>query len=226
MAKSNKSKSLSSLDFESFKDSFRSLDPQNPGLWPLSVKLVLAALILVVILALAWAFPVSSLQDRIAVAETEQQNLLDIYAQKESKARNLQKYKDLIRLMDANFATLLDQLPKQTRIPELVEDINMRGVGSGVEFEDIRIGDEVTREFFIEQPLTISASGDYHEFGNFISGIADLSRIITVGDFKITNSEANPNQPPILLLELGTKTYRSKEGVSTDTESTTPAGVS
>ena len=84
----------------------------------------------------------------------------------------------------------------------------------------------MTREFFIEQPLTISASGDYHEFGNFISGIADLSRIITVGDFKITNSEANPNQLPILLLELGTKTYRSKEGVSTDTESTTPAGVS
>ena len=212
---SSKDAAASQFDFQKFTEQFNSLDWESRGDWPLSVKLTLGILLFVLILALAYFVPVNKVKESIQASEAEQVTLLDTYRQKESKARNLQKYQALIQDMEAEFNQLLDRLPKETKIPELVEDINMRGVGSGVEFNNIDVENEITKELFIEQPIVINASGDYHEFGNFVSGIADLARIITIGDFDIENTVTDLNQLPALKLELHTNTYRSKDDSET-----------
>lgn len=61
--------------------------------------------------------------------------------------------------MQANFNQQLEQLPKETEIPSLVEDINLTGVNSGLKFKNIRLEDEVKQEIFIEQPIAIEATG-------------------------------------------------------------------
>lgn len=201
-----------SFDLQQTLRAFNSLDMQNPGSWPLVVKLVLSLLVLALILALALAVPVRNKMADIKAAEAEEKTLLETYREKESKARNLQAYKDQVKQMEVTFAELLDQLPKTTKIPDLVEDINMRGVGSGIRFKDISVAQEVSRELFIEQPIEINAQGDYHEFGNFVSGIAGLSRIITMENFSVQNtSPDNLTELPELSLQLSAKTYRSKE---------------
>ncbi|MFX7629037.1 type 4a pilus biogenesis protein PilO, partial [Acinetobacter baumannii] len=81
------------------------------------------------------------------------------------KLRNLQQYQLQLQEMQANFNQQLEQLPKETEIPSLVEDINLTGVNSGLKFKNIRLEDEVKQEIFIEQPITIEAPGDYHAFG-------------------------------------------------------------
>ena len=95
----------------------------------------------------------------------------------------------------------------------------MTGVGSNVHFTDIKVEPEIEQEFFIEQPININAVGGYHEFGNFVSGLAALPRIITIHDFTITPRGSLPSdnstmrKMPELNLVLQTKTYRSKEVV-------------
>lgn len=208
-----------SFDFEEFKRSFESLDTQNYGTWPLPVKITVFVFIVLLIGALTWALPVSSKIDAIKAAESEKATLLDTYREKESKARHLQEYKDQIAQMETEFTALLDQLPKDTRVSELVEGINMTGVGSNVHFTDIKVEPEIEQEFFIEQPISINAVGGYHEFGNFVSGLAALPRIITIHDFTITPRGSLPSdnntmrKMPELNLVLQTKTYRSKEVV-------------
>ena len=116
-----------------------------------------------------------------------------------------------VRKMDIEFNTLLDQLPKETRVSELVEGINMTGVGSNIRFQDISVEPEIENEFFIEQPIRIAALGEYHQFGSFISGLAALPRIITMHDFEVSNPQPTLEAIPELNLILQTKTYRSKE---------------
>lgn len=211
LKKVKKDKQSNSIDFDAIAQSFNSLDPQNMGAWPLVVKLTLALFIAALILAFAYMLPIRSKMDSIRTAEGEEATLLEEYKEKESKARNLNDYKQQILQMESTFAQLLDQLPKETRIPDLVEDINMRGVGSGVDFRDISVDSEIAQELFIEQPINIKSKGDYHEFGNFVSGIASLSRIITMHDYTITNANAGDvNKTPDLTMSLKAKTYRAK----------------
>jgi type IV pilus assembly protein PilO len=112
--------------------------------------------------------------------------------------------------MEARFNQQLEQLPKETEIPGLVEDINVTGVNSGLKFKNIRLENEVKQEFFIEQPIAIEATGDYHSFGAFVSGIAGLSRIVTLHDFEITASENQEKKTDIPKVDysLKAKTYR------------------
>lgn len=199
------------FDLKEFRRSFESLDSENYGSWPLPVKVTVIGLIITFIAAMAWAFPISSKIDEIRAAESQQQTLRDSYREKESRARHLKAYQAQVVQMETEFNTLLDQLPKDTRVSELVEGINMTGVGSNIRFQDISVEPEIENEFFIEQPIRIAALGEYHQFGNFISGLAALPRIITMHDFEVNNPQPSLDVLPELTLVLQTKTYRSKE---------------
>ena len=198
------------FDLQEFRRSFESLDSENYGSWPLPVKVTVIGLIITLIAALAWALPISSKIDEINAAESQQQTLLDSYREKESRARHLKAYQEQVVQMEAEFNTLLDQLPKDTRVSELVEGINMTGVGSNIRFQDISVEPEIENEFFIEQPIRIAALGEYHQFGSFISGLAALPRIITMHDFEVSNPQPTLDVLPELNLVLQTITYRSK----------------
>lgn len=113
--------------------------------------------------------------------------------------------------MELDFAELLAQLPKDKQVSDLIEGINLVGSGSGIRFKDISTPEEIEQEFFIEQPIVITAIGEYHQFGNFATGIAALPRIITMHNFEIKNDKPSLEKMPELQLVLNTKTYRSKE---------------
>ena len=74
--------------------------------------------------------------------------------------------------------------------------------------------------------IKIELSGGYHEFGEFVSGIAALPRIVTLHDIEITRGGAanrassrgralNPSDE--LTLNLTAKTYRYLEEGESDT---------
>ncbi|WP_201573670.1 MULTISPECIES: type IV pilus inner membrane component PilO [Psychrobacter] len=214
--KTAKQSNKKQFDFNDFRRSFESLDTENYGSWPIPVKVTIFGFIIAFIAALSWALPISSKIDEIKAAENEQQVLLESYRKKESRARHLEAYKIQVAQMDVEFNTLLDQLPKDTRVSELVEGINMTGVGSNIRFQDISVEAEIENEFFIEQPIRIAAIGEYHQFGSFISGLAALPRIITMHDFEVSNPKPTLDTLPELNLVLQTKTYRSKEIAETD----------
>lgn len=213
-----------SFNYAEFKRSVETLDTQNYGSWPVAIKVICLAVMIAVMSALAWAFLISNKIDEIKAAESEQETLLQTYKEKESKARHLEEYKAQVAQMEVEFTELLNQLPKDTRVSDLVDGINAIGKGSNIRFKDISVEPEVTQEFFIEQPIRIEALGDYNEFGSFISGLASLPRIITMHDFDVSNSKPSLDSMPDLNLVLHTKTYRSKDVTSDDQAQTTEGG--
>lgn len=204
-------KKKQSFNFKKFWAEVNSLNGQNYGSAPLPVKIFLLLMLLTFVLVAAWFGVLSGKLDEIKSAEAQQVALLETYKQKESKARHLQAYTEQVEKMKVDFAELLNQLPKDTRVPELVDGINMVGSGSGIVFQDISVEPEVEQEFFIEQPIQIIALGNYHQFGSFVSGIAALPRIITMHDFEVKNPQPSLDRMPEVQLVLKTKTYRAKE---------------
>ena len=79
----------------------------------------------------------------------------------------------------------LRQLPSDTEVPGLLEDITYTGLGAGLVIDSINLMPEVLHEFYIELPINISVRGTYHDIGTFVSGVSNLPRIVTLHDFSI-----------------------------------------
>ena len=198
------------MTLEQFFQQFNTLDMNNYGGWPLSVKITCWIFVFLVVLALGYFVVIRGQLDDIANAQAQEQSLLNEFREKDSKLRNLQQYQAQLQEMEANFNQQLEQLPKETEIPSLVEDINLTGVNSGLKFKNIRLEDEVKQEFFIEQPISIEATGDYHAFGAFTTGIAALPRIVTLHDFTVEAKEDTQKKSdiPVINYTVKAKTYR------------------
>ena len=198
------------MTVEKFFQQFNTLDPNNYGSWPLAVKITCWIFIAALAFAVIYFVMIRSTFESISQASAQEQNLLNEFREKESKLRNLQQYQIQLQEMEARFNQQLEQLPKETEIPGLVEDINLSGVNSGLKFKNIRLEPEIKQEFFIEQPIAIEATGDYHAFGSFVSSIAGLSRIVTLHDFTITGTEnkEKKSEIPVIDYVVKAKTYR------------------
>ena len=198
------------MTVEQFFQQFNTLDMNNYGSWPASVKITCWIFIFLAVLALGYFVVIKSQLEEIANAQAKEQSLLNEFKEKDSKLRNLQQYQAQLQEMEANFNQQLQQLPKETEIPSLVEDINLTGVNSGLKFKNIRLENEVKQEFFIEQPISIEATGDYHAFGAFTTGIAALPRIVTLHDFTVEAKQDTEKKSdiPVINYTVKAKTYR------------------
>ncbi len=198
------------MTLDRFVKQFNSLDTANYGGWPISVKITCWIFIFIVVCIVGYFVLISSKMDSIATAQAQETNLLNEYREKDSKLRNLQLYQKQLVKMQADFNQQLQQLPKESEIPRLVEDINVTGVTAGLKFKNISLDPEVKQEFFMEQPISIQATGDYHVFGQFASAIAALPRIVTMHDFSMVAGQDDNKKSdiPVVTYTVHAKTYR------------------
>lgn len=204
-------KDKSGFDFQEFFNTLQTLDPQNIGAWPLPVKLLTYAFVFVLVLFFGYMVDLSGMRETLSVGKQSQETLLGEFENKVFKAQNLEVYKRQLKDMEDSFGALLRQLPQDTEVPGLLEDISHIGLGSGVDFDSIDLGPETTKDFYAEQPINIKAHGNYHAFGAFVSGIAALPRIVTLHDFKIVPLAATRGDDggaPVLSFVVQAKTYR------------------
>ena len=91
-------------------------------------------------------------------------------------------------------------------MPNLLVDISQTGLAAGLEEKLFQPQGEQKRDFYAELPIKIRLSGSYHQFGEFVSGIAALPRIVTLHDIEIKPEGKDAYDQ--LSLELTAKTYR------------------
>ena len=183
-------------------------DPDTIGIWTGPVKLLLAILLFGGGLGAGYWVHIKNLQARLATVAAAEAGLRTDLETKAVLAANLEAYRQQMIEMEESFGALLSQLPGQTEVPGLVEDITFQGLGSGLEFNSIQLQPELTQEFYIELPIRIEVVGSYHDFGSFVSGVASLSRIVTLHDFAITAGETRSD----LTMVITAKTYRYNAG--------------
>ena len=191
----------------SILDDLKSLDPNDPGRWPLPVRAGTVALCFVVLSAVLFYFFVwSDQKPRLDQATAEEQELRNTFKTKHSKAVNLAVYQQQLADIERSFGALLRQLPGRTEVPNLLVDISQVGVGAGLEEKLFQPSAEVKKDFYAELPIKIKLTGSYHQMGEFVSGIAALPRIVTLGELVIKPETKDAYD--VLSFELTAKTYR------------------
>lgn len=184
------------------------LDFDNVGTWPLPIKIFIWVALLGGVLAAGYYYHIEDLQLQLAKVEQEEQVLRKDFEKKAFQAANLEAYRQQMVEMEESFGALVSQLPSDTEVPGLLEDITNKGLLNGLDISVIDLKNEQTKEFYVELPIAISAAGSYHDLGAFISGMAGLPRIVTLHDFKITSSGDNAQN---LRMNITAKTYRYKD---------------
>jgi type IV pilus assembly protein PilO len=191
----------------SILDDFKSLDPNDPGRWPLPVRVGCVALVFVFLAAGSfWYFVWTDQKPKLDSAAAEEQTLRATFKSKHSKAVNLEVYQQQLADIERSFGALLRQLPGKTEVQSLLIDISQVGVGAGLEEKLFQPTSESTKDFYAELPIKIKLTGSYHQMGEFVSGIAALPRIVTLHD--ITIKPDNKDSYDHLSFELTAKTFR------------------
>ncbi len=186
-----------------------SLDFDNVGSWPLPIKLGIWIILLVAVLTGGYYYHIEGLQNQLVKVEAKEVELKKDFEKKAFQAANLDAYRQQMVEMEESFGALVSQLPSDTEVPGLLEDITNKGLLNGLEISSIDLQKETAREFYVELPIAINASGSYHDLGAFISGMAGLPRIVTLHDFTIS---APGNDANHLSMKIVAKTYRYKDG--------------
>ena len=193
------------------------LDFNDIGDWPMPVKLFIVLLVAILV-GVAWYY--MDTQDQYAGLERvrrEEQTLRADFEEKQQKAVNYEKYKEQLAEMKQTFGAMLRQLPNRKEVADLLIDVSQTGLAAGLEFQLFQPQNEIPKDFYAELPIKIRVVGDYHEFGEFISGIAALPRIVTMHDIDI--KPISGQRAGGLVMEATAATYRylDEGGALTDT---------
>jgi|TARA_B100001971_G_C18256642_1_gene582740 type IV pilus assembly protein PilO len=206
MAMEDLMESLQNFDMDQLNDF------NNVGSWPTAIKAIMWVLAFTGALALGYFLHITNLQGELKGVKTAEVQLREDYEKKHFEAAHLEAYKKQQEEMEESFETILRQLPSDTEIPGLIEDITLVGLKNGLAFSRIDLQPEQLHEFYIEKPIQIVVTGGYHDLGSFVSDVADLSRIVTLHDFTITPTQgrtsSNEKTGGLLRMTILAKTYR------------------
>ncbi|MDZ4212485.1 MAG: type 4a pilus biogenesis protein PilO [Methylotenera sp.] len=190
-------------------EDFNNIDINNAGSLPAAVKAVLLAAIFFVILALGYYFLWTDAFTSLDTAKAKEQELRQVFLDKQAQAVNLVGYKQQMVEIEKTFGALLKQLPDKSQMDGLLTDINQAGLNRGLEVELFKPGQETQAEFYAEMPISIKVLGTYHDLGAFATDISKLSRIVTLNDISVTTGGKDAKaSDAILVMEATARTYR------------------
>ncbi|MDP1733004.1 MAG: type 4a pilus biogenesis protein PilO [Sulfuritalea sp.] len=194
------------IDFQQLATDFKTLDPKDPGLWPLAPRVVSLLGLFVALIAASWGFGQMgwSVQlDELEASKALEAKHKEDWLAKKRQAVNLDEYRRQLAEIDRSFGALLKQLPNKAEMGDMLVDINKAAQGRGLSVELFKPGGEGPREFYAEVPITLNLVGSYHDIGGFTGDLARLPRIVTLNDINLTT---NPNGT--LVLRTTAKTFR------------------
>lgn len=196
----NLSMNLSDLNLQNLR-------ADNIGSWPVPVKGFFIVLTALLVLGGGWYMDTQDQRDALLKVEKQELDLKRDFEAKQKKAVNLEPLKMQLEDIKQSFGDMLRRLPNKTEVAGLLVDISQQGLGAGLEFELFKPGAEQPAEFYVQLPIQIRVTGSYHQFGRFISGVADLPRIVTQHDVRIRNVSKGKNVDR-LTMETTARTYR------------------
>ncbi len=187
-------------------------DIKRLGTAPMPVRIgALVALAAAIIAGMGWFLVKPAMAD-LEDAQSKEQDLRQKFKNMQSKAAQLDAYKEQKRKLEESLAGKLDQLPTETELEDLLVDLSQTSIAAGLTVNYFEPGSERKQEFYAEYPIELRVSGKYHEFGKFVSGLASLPRIVTLHDISVETAGGDnnglPRGSPDLRMTLTAKTYR------------------
>ncbi len=185
------------------------LDINNAGIWPTPVKVIVALILAGIIAGGGYWFFIKDQYVQLERVQQTEQKLRKEYESKAYQVANLEVFKAQMAEMEETFGALVRQLPSETEVPGLLEDITNTATGNGLSLQEVKLQPERKRDFYAELPINIKVTGSYHELASFVSSVASLPRIVTLHDLTIKPTGGEGDR---LEMQVVARTYRYRAG--------------
>lgn len=198
-------------------DDLRNAEMSDLGSAPATVRYTLLSVVLILILVAGYYLFVEDKTIELEQARKQEVSLRTDFEYKQQKAANLEAYEKQLADMRELLETMFRQLPSKTEMDKLLVDVSQTALGAGIDVQLFEPLAETFQDFYAERPISVRMLGDYHEFGEFVSGVAGLPRVVilTMHDISLTRAAANQSRygdsEGRLILEGTVKTYRYVE---------------
>ncbi|MDH5358683.1 MAG: type 4a pilus biogenesis protein PilO [Gammaproteobacteria bacterium] len=185
--------------------SLSDLDFNESGEWPPVIKMLAILLLCLLVWGAGYYFIIKDKQIELESLEQKEVQLKKEFETKQAKAVNLEAYKVQMKEMEVAFSSMLQQLPRKSEVADLLIDISRTGLINGLEFELFKPGGERPVDFYAELPIEMRVTGTYHQFGQFVSAVAALPRIVTMHNLTLTPLGKDAGK---MTMDITAKTYR------------------
>ena len=192
----------------------RDLDFNDIGSAPVSVRYIILGVLLAAILLIGYFLLIKAKTEQLELVQQLEGTLRAEFEQKQAKAANLEAYESQLAEMQELLETMFRQLPSKTEMDKLLVDVSQTALGSGIDVQLFQPNSEAYHDFYAERPISVRMLGDYHQFGDFVSGVASLPRVVILTMHDITLRPATDKDIGVsrndgrLILEGTVKTYR------------------
>ena len=192
----------------------RDLDFNDIGSAPVSVRYIILGVLLAAILLIGYFLLIKAKTEQLELVQQLEGTLRAEFEQKQAKAANLEAYESQLAEMQELLETMFRQLPSKTEMDKLLVDVSQTALGSGIDVQLFQPNSEAYHDFYAERPISVRMLGDYHQFGDFVSGVASLPRVVILTMHDITLRPATDRDIGVsrndgrLILEGTVKTYR------------------
>ena len=194
--------------FQALSAQFQGLDPKEPGQWPAAPKIATGIVVAIIVVIVGWFFLLSDEDAALEGERAREPALKSDFSNKLGQAVNLPELRKQKSQVEEYVTQLEKQLPGKAEMDALLSDINQAGLGRGLQFELFRPGQEVVKDYYAEQPISIRVTGRYHDIGAFAADVSNLSRIVTLNNLLVTGSTAKDASAGTLSMEATARTYR------------------
>ena len=174
----------------------RDADFSDLGNAPGSVRFLILAVALILILVAGYYLFIGYKKDELEQTRQQELSLRSDFEYKQQKAANLEAYEQQLLDMEDLLQTMFRQLPNKTEMDKLLVDVSQTALAAGIDVQLFEPQGESFQDFYAERAISIRMLGDYHEFGEFVSGVAALPRVVIltmhdIFEFKQTGLDEN-----------------------------------
>jgi Tfp pilus assembly protein PilO len=174
--------------------------------WPWPLQALLYVGLTIVLVLAGFYVPGSPLQSTRTQLEDAQNQVKPLEADVENLRVYKQRRAELQTEMDAlqkQLATLQTIVPEDKETDQFILMVQRAAVSSGVALRSLVASPIAQKPYYFEMPFAVEADGPYYSVLDFFARMGRLSRIINVGDLKLT-SLAGPNSGAKFHLAAGT----------------------
>ena len=188
----------------------RNLDYSDLGSAPTPVRYFLLSILLVLIVVAGYFMLIKDKWIELGRMEQQELALRADFEGKQQKAANLENYQQQLAEMQELLETMFRQLPSKTEMDKLLVDVSQTALAAGIDVQLFEPQGEMLKDFYAERPISVRMMGNYHEFGEFVSGVAALPRVVilTMHNVSLRRANAREGGDGRLILEGQVKTYR------------------
>lgn len=209
-------------------DELRRVDFNNLGALSSGARAVFCTIVAILILAAGYYFKTRVQREEFAQLETQELQLRSEFETKQAKSANLEANIEQLEQMQLILQQMLRKLPSKTEMPDLLVDISQTALSAGIQNELFEPQAEIVKDFYAEKPISLKMVGSYHQFGDFVSGVASLPRVVilTMHDIALRPTDRAGTQTrggrrgiavgESLTLEGTVKTYRYLDDSETE----------